>query len=223
MKKIVLIFVTIILILVGCKKDSEEKIETEDSSIINKIVENEYNYGVYEYQTKDLENDEIITKELTGYDSENNIEFSVHENFITDHRDLSIFKKNYRCIANLNEGIYYEDKGYKESILNKISGFFTGILHGYDDSTNSLLEERISYSDGYKIEKDGQNIVFAFSDDTYMIYDRDYDLIEEKSISEGKEIKIILVSKSTDVNKKLEELEDELNRMTKVDNLEEVK
>ncbi|MDO4661606.1 MAG: hypothetical protein Q4B36_00545 [Tissierellia bacterium] len=214
MKKLanILLIPLIIFSFTSCANNTET-INNKDLDIIENIKIQEDADGLFTYETYNLNDNDLISKQISARKAEDNLR--IDEFFREDKDIIYIFEDNNRTFIDKQNKKYYTDDGPSMSLIDRIRDLFNS-----EDS--SLIEETLNYNQDYNLEENEDGFVFEFSNGDYIKYDKDYILIEKVTTSDGTKLKEILTDKSDDVDSFYNNSIKITESFDKVDNMSEV-
>lgn len=213
MKKLGKILLLSLIFLLSACGNNNKAINDSDSTIVENIKAQENADGVYTYETYNLSDNNLVSKQISARKNEDNLR--IDEFFREDKDIIYIFEDNNRTFIDRKNKTYYKDNGVRLSLIDKIKDLF-------NKNESYFIEETLSYNPDYSLEENEEGYVFNFSNGDYLKYDKDYILIEKVTSSEGTKLKEILTQKSDDVDSFYNECINLTESFEKVDNMSEV-
>ncbi|MDO5047582.1 MAG: hypothetical protein Q4D88_03440 [Anaerococcus sp.] len=196
MKKIIILFGLLLLVSCNNSDDSYMKVEEvigqfdgEDAEIIENIMKTDNDQAVFydEFNSKG----EKIGSSMGVEWGDRSITYTLNE-----YNPNQVIEK-----VSLVDG---KEATYIDLANNKYYNHELKVLDSKDPSypDNYILSEKLQYKDLKGIEQSDGQIRLDFADDTYMVFDNNYMLLEEKELSGGE----FIVKKLSHVEKNPDEL-----------------
>lgn len=198
-------------------KEIEEKLggmDDKTADILGKILQANNKDALY-YETYDSTG-ELLSKDLQKEWEDRKI--SYRKNFYDREitiEEVILFDKDKCTYINIQKEKFCNRDGLKTEDAKAYQAC------KYKDP--SLLYEALANKGLDGIDYEGEDIRVKFSDGTYAIYDKNYDLIEKTDKSEACDILIKLVERKADPDALFDEYKDMTKKMNQVDSLDQLK